>query len=365
MPGLFQPETIAAQVARHLRAEIAAGEWTEWVPAERELGERLRVSRGTVRAALAILQRERLVETRHGLGSVVRAAGRREAAPSGRPVCFLMPESLNLLRPYVTIWIDLLRGQLMETGHSLQLCTGHDYFRTRGVRHLERLVAQHPALCWVLALSNELVQRWFEATGVPCVVLGTPHTGITLPSIALDMRAVCRHAAGEFLRLGHRRVGLVTYANPSPGAAQGELGFAEVVRVHGGDAKVEFLRVAEDDVDAVCRQVRRAISDRRQLTGLMVISPMMHLAVQSTVQEAGWRVPAEISLITTYGDPFLNYVRPTAARYTHKPAAFARKLLDLVLRVGVGEPLAQRNVSITPDFLPGKSLAAVRTEGRE
>jgi DNA-binding LacI/PurR family transcriptional regulator len=362
----FQAESVAAQVARHLRAEIVAGKWSAWIPAERELCERLRVSRGTVRAALAILKRERLIETHHGIGSAPRgvAANGNQPEHPALPVCVLMPEPLNLLRPYVTIWIDLLRGLLMDAGRGLQLCTGQDYFQPRGARHLERLVAQHPASCWVLAHSNERVQRWFETAGVPCVVLGLPHAEITLPSVALDIRAVCRHAAGEFLRLGHRRLGLVSTAHPSPGATQAAQGFIETVRAHGGDAIVEKLDVAVDDVDGACRQVRRALGGRRQLTGFMVINPMLYAAVQSTVQGMGLRVPQDVSLMTTYGDPFLNFVRPTAARYTHTPPAFARRLLRSILRVVSGDPQARRQETITPDFVPGESLAAVRPAER-
>jgi LacI family transcriptional regulator len=213
----------------------------------------------------------------------------------------------------------------------------------------------------VLAQSNERVQRWFEAARVPCVVLGTPHDEISLPSVALDIRSVCHHAAGEFLRLGHRRLGIVTPAHPSPGAVQALQGFVTTIRGRG-DATVEVIEVADEALDAACRRVQRAVTDRRQLTGLLVINPLLYLAVQSTVQDAGLRVPSDVSLMTTYGDPFLRYVRPAPARYMHAPEVFARRLLKTVLQVGAGGVPAQRHVKVVPEYQPGASLAAVRTE---
>ncbi len=91
------------------------------------------------------------------------------------------------------------------------------------------------------------------------------------------------------------------------------------------------------------------------------MNPLFYLAVQSTVPGAGLRVPAAVSLLTTYGDPFLRYVRPASARYTHAPAAFARRLLRAVVQVGAGGVSAQRHGQIVPEFQPGASVAAVRT----
>lgn len=81
------------QVAANLEAEIAAGALRpgDRLPSERELAERLGVSRATVREALGALQVSGVVETRRGAGSyVVQAPARAsiralptDASPSG------------------------------------------------------------------------------------------------------------------------------------------------------------------------------------------------------------------------------------------------------------------------------------------
>jgi DNA-binding FadR family transcriptional regulator len=63
----------SAEIAALLRREILAGKLQlhDALPGERQLAETYGVSRGTVRQALARLEREKLVETRRGSGSYV------------------------------------------------------------------------------------------------------------------------------------------------------------------------------------------------------------------------------------------------------------------------------------------------------
>ncbi|GAA1963042.1 GntR family transcriptional regulator [Kitasatospora viridis] len=69
------------QIASDLRGRIVRGELSpgDALPSERELTERWKVSRATVVKGLEVLRNEGLIETRQGLGSVVR-----ERAPLAR-----------------------------------------------------------------------------------------------------------------------------------------------------------------------------------------------------------------------------------------------------------------------------------------
>ncbi len=67
--------TLSGQVAQRLRERIADGTWTAGatLPAERRLATELGVSRGSLRAGIAQLQAEGLVEARQGSGTRVCA----------------------------------------------------------------------------------------------------------------------------------------------------------------------------------------------------------------------------------------------------------------------------------------------------
>src|ERR1043166_6845480 len=58
--------SLAEQTADILRNAIRQGEWTERLPGEHTLSERLKVSRTTLRAALGMLRREGLLDISQG-----------------------------------------------------------------------------------------------------------------------------------------------------------------------------------------------------------------------------------------------------------------------------------------------------------
>ncbi|GAB3157132.1 hypothetical protein GCM10027290_56940 [Micromonospora sonneratiae] len=69
------PRTPSQQIAAALRAEIKTGKFApgEKLPSQHELVERFSVARETIKAALRKLQEERLIVTRQGSGTFVRA----------------------------------------------------------------------------------------------------------------------------------------------------------------------------------------------------------------------------------------------------------------------------------------------------
>ncbi len=83
---------------------------------------------------------------------------------------------------------------------------------------------------WVLYYSTDQMQQWFSERALPCVITGSRRQKVRLPSFDTDYRAGCRHAAGQFLARGHRRLILL---NPDSGAAgefESEQGFQEAVK---------------------------------------------------------------------------------------------------------------------------------------
>ena len=96
--GTGQPEPLYRRVAARIAALIEAGEWAPGgrMPPDRELTERLGVSRATVREAMIALEVQGLIETRFGHGARV-AATVPEEAPQAAPGFFELIEARMLV----------------------------------------------------------------------------------------------------------------------------------------------------------------------------------------------------------------------------------------------------------------------------
>jgi LacI family transcriptional regulator len=356
---LIPHRTVASQIAAQLRMELGQGAWREWLPSERVLSRTVQASRNTVRVALDQLKAEGLIVPVRGRGN--RIIGQAKCAPGKSlpgSVGLLIPEPIGRLRPLIALWIDELKDLLFEAGYRLRIHEGGQYFQTNPARALERLVGQNPHSAWVLTLSSEAMQRWFARRQIPCLVAGSTYPDVPLPHYDLDFRAICRHAAGFLLGLGHRRIALLNRESRRAGDVDSELGFLEGIRTSRRADATADLADHRDDVESVARALHRLLDKPNPPTALVVSNTYAYLSTASLLAQRGLRVPQDISLISRDDDHFLASLAPTPARYVVDPHAFAQKLLSSLLRM-LGQGAALRSPApMLPKFVRGGSTAA-------
>ena len=359
MPQMRQRyQTLSVQVALRLLAGIENRTWGSWLPGERALTKSLQTSRKTLRKALAQLERDGAIRTRQGCGREIVATRRTSERPAAQEesVGLLAPESLENLRPYTALWVDELRALLFENQVRLVTFSGHRYFSGHPENALARLLEQNPQRCWVLAHSNEAIQHWFHDRRIPCLIAGSSHPGLPLPSVDLDYFALCRHAAGVMLRLGHRRLAFFAPQSKRAGDLESERGFLSGAR-SSRHANVESVIAHHDGtVDGAYRALRRLFAMVARPTSVLVTNPAYYLTAFAFLAERGLRVPQDVSLLSRDDDSFLSYIRPTPARYSCNPKAYARRLQSQLQLCFAGEVGAHSIQRIEAKFLAGDSL---------
>ncbi len=357
-PNLPKRESLVNQTAAILRQELKRGTWQEWLPGERVLCDTFQISRNTLRSALAQLHADGQVRPVHGSGNRILTRARRTSARlKSRDVGLLTPDPLQNLRPTMTLWIDELRALLSEQGCQLHVFHGRQYFRANPGAALTKLTTQYPHGCWILALSNESTQRWFEKNVARCVVAGSVHPGLRLPYRDLDHRAMCRHAAGAMLRAGHRKLAIVISKLQRAGDLESEAGFVEGVKQSLHEDAGVFVCWHDGSVPGIANAVRRMMEQGTPPTALFVANAYHYLTVVTRLAQMGFRIPEDVSVVSRDEDPFLSFVVPTPARYVANPHAMARSLVQSVQELMNGQPASNREVRIMPEFVPGESLA--------
>jgi DNA-binding LacI/PurR family transcriptional regulator len=356
---LIPHRTVASQLAVELRAELEKGTWPGWLPSERVLSRTLQASRNTIRAALEQLKADGLIKPVRGLGN--RVVGQAKSSPDEKrtkTVGVLIPEPIGRLRPLTALWIDELKDLLIEEGYRLRIHEGRQYYQTNPARVLERLIGQHAHSAWILTLSSEAMQRWFARRRTPCLVAGSTYPDIALPHYDLDNRAICRHAAGILLRVGHRRLALLNRESRRAGDVDSERGFIEGVRRSPHRDATAVIAYHRDDVDSVARALRTLLERNNPPTALVVSNSYAYLSAASVLAQRGLRVPQDISLISRDDDPFLASLVPEPARYRVDPHSFAKKIVGSLLQILNRSAPLRSPTPLLPKFAAGGSTSA-------
>ena len=355
----LQRQSLAKQALTAIRKKIEEGDWSEWLPSERDLCEQFQVSRTTLRAALQQLKQEDIIQSTRGSGTrIIRRPrstnGGKRNADTRQTVGMLLPQAPSHLRPYILLLEDELKSMLHEAGCTLHLHINKRFFQEDNGRALEILVNQHNHGCWVVALTGRNIIDWFINHNLPCVA--TFFVGNLAPSVRTDTYAMLYHAASQMIAKGHQRIAMSTDISPLEYKGPAINGFLDGVEATGRtDIKAEIF-YHQSLVEDVRKDWLRMMRQQNYPTAVMILNPLNYLYVSSMLLSEGWRIPDNISLMTTFGDPFLRHVYPEPTRYDNQSHQLARRLCEQILALLKGSSVRRSQINIMPDFIKGASL---------
>ncbi len=349
--------SLAEQTAKTLREALQEGLWRERMPGERELSRQLNISRPTLRLALDQLRREGWLKNTPGRARVIVRRAQGSGVQRSQVVGLLTPLPLQEVSPFALCWMDKLRELLAAAGLQLEIHSGRRWYSRRPEKDLAALTHQMPAAAWVLFVTNERMQRWFAASELPGVLSGSSHAGIELSSVDFDYRAVCRHAVGQFLQRGHRRIALFLQASGAAGDDESEAGYLEALPgAKAGAAIIPIIARHDGTPESIRHRLDTLLRQNPPPTAFLVGRSMPALMLTSELMRRGVRVPQDAAVIARDSDHFLEYFSPPLARYRADPDVHARRLARLVIQLARGALQRPRQIRIMPEFQKGESL---------
>lgn len=356
-PQLPRKQSLVAQTVVIIKEQIQSGAWIPCLPSERKLGEILGISRVTLRAALALLQREGLLQTGPGRRrSVAARKGKVLVTGARKIVVLLTPQPLHMLQPFTIYWIDHLRKHLGEAGYHLEVHYQQACYGARAALALEEIAKTMRPTGWVLYRSTVAMQRWMSDNALPAVIAGSGHAGVALSSVGFDLRASCRHAAGLLVARGHTRLAFINPRSGLAGDLESEEGFKDGARRSNLSLNDIVIGHHNGGRENLCLRLNELLSRPEPPTGFLVSSSRNALTTLCFMMHRGLKFPKDLALISRDNDSFLEDVVPTIARYCSDPTLFARKISRVVVQVVQGDAGEPREVRIMPRFVPGQTL---------
>ncbi len=359
-----QRQLLQLQVVEILRKELEDGTWADFLPGERELSSKLHVSRPTLRAALEILRREKLISSSPGKPRqilVARKSRKPSMARRKKTVTLVSKLPLHAMSRSRLYLLNALNRTLQENGIQLKVLNHERFYENNSSALLKPLEKNLDSGPYVLALTSLRIQEWFASHGIPSLILGSAFPGIQIPSIECDYPALGRHAAGALLGRGHRNIVMILPEEPLAGDLETELAFrSEVELKNSGNRQCHLIRYSAEPGDLLLKW-NRLRKKELFMTAAFSLYPDAALAILTQLLWEKTAVPENISMLCRDGDPLCNWVQPKLAHYQLPLKQFASRLSALVLQLVELGNLPMRHTAIMPDLDPGDSLGNPRS----
>lgn len=353
--------SLSAQVTDILRKGIEDGTWQDYLPSERRLCELLQVSRPTVRTALHLLAKEGALDIRQGRRNRLLKTSTSKPQKINRLVGIITSQSVSLMTQALFQGVSDMRAHFAEQGFTVEFLVVSPRSAIAQSRRLNEFINQNRPICCVLLSASPEIQTWFLKNNVPAVVLGSCHPGVALPSMDIDYRSVCRHAAGIFLGKGHRQIAYLVPNSGFAGDLASEEGFKEAVAKYRDNQSVRSIILRHTGTThSIVSKLDTLLAHSHPPTGIIISRPQHVIAIIIYLLKRGLSVPEKVSIIARDQDNLFSNVLPNVAHYSLKQETFAHRLTRLIQQmVDQGGYLEPEHHLMFPRYVPGGTVQAI------
>jgi DNA-binding LacI/PurR family transcriptional regulator len=351
--------SLVNETASTLKNWISAGVLPGLLPGELQLKTRLGVGRDTVRLALKILVNEGWISpAAKGCARQIqpgRSTSDKDQRNSRLPVTFLSPHPVE--HRVTLLEMADTESRLAEQGQGLRFISPRIFHLKNPGNQLERLLETHPSAAWILYISSEAIQRWFEKRGIPTFLYELPFPDVNLPFVASDWEGAAYHAGIQLLREGHRLIGLFEYRERRPGLLAMERGLKRALATVGSTGK---LAVFKDDHSpiSVAHALEAAFNLKEKPTAFVLSRAAQVLTSYSWLASRGVRVPGDVSVISIANDSWFDNLHPTICHYRPASGLMSRNIADRVMELVSTGRVARKSLQVQLEFIPGATIGS-------
>jgi GntR family transcriptional regulator, arabinose operon transcriptional repressor len=283
-------------VASQLRERIREGKYKlgSRLADERLLSEQFGVSRRTIREALNLLERDRLIIRQQGRGTFVADPAFTAPVPGQAALIAMMVYEREYFFEKV-----IQGGSFQAAKQGYTLATGSNGTREEETEHVHAF-SRNGILGVILAPRGRDSKENYEyliGQGMPVVLLDTLLPEVEEDFVAVDNARGIFNAVRHLVDLGHRRIGYVGHNGviDAPCRSERVRGYLEACREFELPTRPEWFMELDmiEDISLLIRALRA----ENLPSAFVTYNDTWAIRIIKAAREAGLRVPEDLSVV--------------------------------------------------------------------
>lgn len=270
--------------------DIECGLVSGKLPGERVLAEELGVSYMTIRKAIAELSEDGILLKLGTKGTYVNDR-KMSSRPTGN-IGFFLDEEINegISSPYYSLIFKSLEEEIAKRGYNLLFFSDFDDLNPlKNTRKIDGAI-----ICCFPRIEDKVqsIKKY-----LPIVLLDNIASDKSIPSITIDNFNSCSNSIEYLLELGHRRIGFVSGLLNSDICKDRLQGYKNALSRAG--IKIDNTLIYKGDYSYESgEQAGKYFASLPTIpTAIMCANDSMAIGAMKVIQESGFRIPADISII--------------------------------------------------------------------
>lgn len=263
----------------------------------------------------------------------------------------------DISNPFFASIARSVENEARRQGYSVVLCDTEDRTELK-IEVLGLLEGRKVEGLVLVPVGQECAHlKRYERNGLPVVVVDRWFRELKLPCVASDDYRGALEAVGLLLENGHRTIACI---QGLPGTAPNEervRGYRDALREHG--VKVDASLIVGDDFQEQNGYVQtmRLLAERSDVTALWCLNNLISLGALRALNEAGRRVPEDVSVVSFDDPPYAPYLATPMTTVAQQHAEMGREAFRLLFeRIGSGQRVKPERVILPTRLVERKSV---------
>lgn len=242
----------------------------------------------------------------------------------------------NILNPFYTAVLRGIQDEARRAGYTIVLANSDDSPELEREAVATFRAQQVDGLIITTTGENDQLLKTLPETGVPTVLVDRGDPDLALDTVRVDNISAARAAVEYLLRLGHRRVAIISGLTTGVPTRAGRVkGYQQALEAAGIALRPEYEQVCATSIENGWQAAQNLLDLPEPPTALFAANTFLALGALQLIREREIQVPRDLSFLI-FDDPewsrIANPPITAVAQPTHRLGALAFQLLEARLR---------------------------------